>query len=885
MSSATAPALIKPPRSFLNSPWIYWPSGVAALYGCTWLGAVLLSRFAATPAHARTLDTIGRAVLDAQWTDIVQTAVVLLCIGIAFAFPGFARARFQRAESAFSRFANRRNEAVVLAGLLPIVIRLALLPVLPVPQPGIADEFGHLLIADTLASGRLANPMHPMWTHFEETYILQQPSYTSVYPIAPAVFLALPKLLGATPWLGVLLAVGLMCGLTCWALQAWVHPRWALLGGLIAAATFAVGNPWINNYWGGAVAAAGGALLLGTIGRILRHEHLVRNSLLCGLALAIIAESRPYEGAFFAIPIFIGLAFWLYRARRANPAIRIVTVALPMSAVLAATVAGMAYYNWRVTGDPLLLPPALQQKLYGMPESFLWQPPILDAPRIHRYQEIGDVFRWQLEAYKTGITWQVAGARLLVLWRFFIEPVLSLPLLLLPLLMKRPWLRILFFAIALMLAANFLYPFCFPHYFAPAYPALVLLIVEGLRYLRTVRFRSRPVGLLAARLTVLATFGAAAVASAGALCLPGVMVRSDTPRHFVMTELKKRGGSHLVLVRYSPGHSLHFPIIYNDANIDQSPVVWAHRTDPAGDRELIRYFSKREVWYFNPDLKPYKLIPTIPFLSTVVNGAGLRDDARQGVSPGAVAVIVAENFTAGTDTASTPVLDGIPVRVADSNEVTGDVFEPSPDEPRSNPQAGPLPLQIGDVSVQFNNVSAPIFSVSKLHGQTEVTVEVPFNIPLGTAQVRLRAGKETAVTEVQILPVTPGIFEFRRPDSTRQGVVLHSDGSLVDLEHPARRGESLRCFTTGLGPLNPPIGTNQPGPASPSAVAYPIAVGIHNSGVPVLYARSAAGLIGVEEVGFLVPPEAPSGPAQPFAISVTVNGKTVFGNSSWIPVE
>jgi hypothetical protein len=38
-------------------------------------------------------------------------------------------------------------------------------------------------------------------------------------------------------------------------------------------------------------------------------------------------------------------------------------------------------------------------------------------------------------------------------------------------------------------------------------------------------------------------------------------------------------------------------------------------------------------------------------------------------------------------------------------------------------------------------------------------------------------------------------------------------------------------------------------------------------------------------VGFKVPPDAPSGPAQPFAISVMVNGKMVFGNSSWIPIK
>jgi len=857
-----------------------------SLFGALYLLAFYLNRLATTPAHGYTLRKLGQNLLDPQWTDIVQAGVVVLCVGIGFAFPGFARERFRPPESLFSRLANRRNEAVLLTGLLPILIRLALLPVLPVPQPVIADEFGHLLIADTFASGRITNPTHPMWTHFEETYILHQPSYTSVYPIAPAIFLAVPKLFGATPWLGVLLAVGMMCALICWAFQAWAPPRWALLGGMLAVANFAVASSWTNNYWGGAVAAAGGALLLGAIGRILRREHLTRNSLLCGLALAIIAETRPYEGVFFAIPLFVGAAIWFFRARRDDPSLRLIAVLLPMGAVLTATVAGMAYYNWRVTGDPLLLPPALQQKLYGMPQSFLWQPPILNAPRIHRYKEIADVFKWQLDAYKTGLSWQVVGDRLLTFWRFFLQPLLSLPLLFIALLLKRTWIRILLSAVILMLAANFLYPFFFPHYVAPAYPALLLLVVEGLRYLRTIRFRLRPAGMLTSRLIVLATFGAGMVTATGAILLPGAIVRGQTPRNFVITQLRKLEGFHLVLVRYNADHSLHLPIVYNDANIDRSPIVWAHRTDPASDRELIDYFNNREVWYFNPDERPFKLIPAVPkpYVTAIMNGAGWRDDRRQGVSPGGIAVILGGNFGAGTGGESDSFLQGIPVRLAASGERVGDLFEPvrgkRPDRPIS-----PAPLRVGDLSVQFNNVYAPILSISNLKGQEAVTVQVPFSTAIGPAAVTLRAGRMTVAAEALVLPVTPGIFEVTKSDSTRQAIILRPDGSLVDLEHPARRGDSLRCLTTGLGPLNPTLGTNQPGPSPPNPVAYPVVVGIHNAGVEVLFARSAPGLIGVEEVGFKVPPDAPSGPAQPFAISVMVNGKMVFGNSSWIPIK
>ena len=199
--------------------------------------------------------------------------------------------------------------------------------------------------------------------------------------------------------------------------------------------------------------------------------------------------------------------------------------------------------------------------------------------------------------------------------------------------------------------------------------------------------------------------------------------------------------------------------------------------------------------------------------------------------------------------------------------------------------SAPLPFRLGDVSVDFNNMPAPIFSISQINGQEAMTVQVPFEAAVGPATVTVHAGKRTATAKVSILAVSPGIFEIQRSDSTRQAIVLRADGSLVDLRHPARRGETLRCLATGLGPLSPPAATNERGAGVGPIVAHPMAVGIHNAGVALVYARYAPGLVGVEEIGFQVPAEARSGPAETFAISVTVNGKTVFGNSSWIPVE
>src|SRR5208282_5626001 len=107
--------------------------------------------------------------------------------------------------------------------------------------------------------------------------------------------LALGKVLWGNPFAGVLLTVGLMAAACCWMLQGWFSPGWALLGSFLLILRLGTFSYWANSYWGGPLAAAGGALVLGALPRI-KQRHGVGDALLLGLGLAILANTRPYEG-------------------------------------------------------------------------------------------------------------------------------------------------------------------------------------------------------------------------------------------------------------------------------------------------------------------------------------------------------------------------------------------------------------------------------------------------------------------------------------------------------------------------------------------------------------------------------------------------------------
>lgn len=250
---------------------------------------------------------------------------------------------------------------MLFLALLPIGLRIAMLANHPVPSPQVYDEFGHLLVADTLLHFRLANPPHPLHQFFETFFVLQTPSYASVYPLGQGLMLALGKLLFGSAWAGILLSTAAFCALCYWMLLAWTTPAWALLGGVLSIIEFGPLNPWMNSYWGGGVSACAGCLVFGSLPR-LRESYRARDAALLGLGLALQLLTRPYESMFLALSVLLFL----------RPA-RLLGKAAVIAALSVAPAIGlMLLQNRQVSGDWTTLPSTLSRYQYGVPASFTW---------------------------------------------------------------------------------------------------------------------------------------------------------------------------------------------------------------------------------------------------------------------------------------------------------------------------------------------------------------------------------------------------------------------------------------------------------------------------------------------------------------------------------
>ena len=200
--------------------------------------------------------------------------------------------------------------------------------------------------------------------------------------------------------------------------------------------------------------ALGGALVLGALPRVQKYTR-VRDAVVMAIGVAILANSRPYEGLLFSLPIAAAVALWIFGKAHPPFSVSFRRFVLPAVLVLAITGAGTAYYYWRVTGNPFRMTYQVNRDTYATAPYFLWQSPRPEP--VYRHPLMRDFYRWELAAFR-GIP-HAGRSRLPHLgqaggtsWKLYCGPLLTIPLLAFPWILRDRKMRFPIFAGACLCA-------------------------------------------------------------------------------------------------------------------------------------------------------------------------------------------------------------------------------------------------------------------------------------------------------------------------------------------------------------------------------------------------------------------------------------------------
>jgi hypothetical protein len=367
-------------------------------------------------------------------------------------------------------------------------------------------------------------------------------------------------------------------------------------------------------------------LVFGALPRLKRSLR-VTDALLLGLGLAILANSRPYEGLMFSLPVGAALLAWMLGKNGPPFRASLRRVLLPTSLLLGVVAVLMGYYCWRVTGNPFRMPNQLYHETYLVTPYFVWQTP-RPVPVYHHAVMKSFYLNFELpywvQTRSLGGVLREVGAKVGELVTFYLMPLFTLPLVMAMAILPygfswrqiSPSTRFLLMAMGFGLAGYGLEVYTHSHYVAPGTCLVYALVLGAMRSLRSWRWRQKPVGLAITRTVPLI---------AGALLLlcavPSLRPRDLWPatwcspasstlmldRARMLAMLQQEPGRHLVIVKYSAAHSPYLEWVYNRADIDAAKVVWAHDMGREQNAELIRYFQGRQIWLVEPDLTPPRL--------------------------------------------------------------------------------------------------------------------------------------------------------------------------------------------------------------------------------------------------------------------------------------
>lgn len=164
----------------------------------------------------------------------------------------------------------------------------------------------------------------------------------------------------------------------------------------------------------------------------------------------------------------------------------------------------------------------------------------------------------------------------------------------------------------------------------------------------------------------------------------------------------------------------------------------------------------------------------------------------------------------------------------------------------------PLPTDLAGVSLLVNGTPAPLLALTPW----QLNAQLPQEVAPGEARFQLcfSDGAAAVVSMAQVQALSPAIFTFSYGAEALAAIYDVSARQVIDPAHPARTGDAIEIYGTGLGATNPLVPAGMPAPSSPPAVTV-LGVEVTIGGLPakVLFAGLAPGLAGVYQVNAIVP--------------------------------
>jgi len=202
------------------------------------------------------------------------------------------------------------------------------------------------------------------------------------------------------------------------------------------------------------------------------------------------------------------------------------------------------------------------------------------------------------------------------------------------------------------------------------------------------------------------------------------------------------------------------------------------------------------------------------------------------------------------------------------------------------------------VQLTFGNIAAPILDIgNNAAGQQQVLFQVPCEVAPGSSvPVALSVGGAVTNINLNVQPASPGIFQTQMSDGVFRAALVRPDGSFVSLANPARQGETVVAYVTGLGPTTPGVSTHSvpaprvtatPAPNADAIVQGSVVPGMAGVGAALVSARLSETLPGVYVVAFQIPTGVPTGNDITFSVGVVPPGSstTIYSATTKVPVH